>query len=191
MTTIAPRSSKIATAARKTLSDGATRAPSSAADAERERDVGCHRNPPAAQRDRIIPVNRGVDQRRDDHPAERGDQRQRRLAHGGELADEELALDLEADEEKEDRHPELVDPDRERLREHQPGIAEAQLATQREHLGVPAAERRVGDDDGDERGQRQATPPAASDPTNVFSFQSTRILVRFRKLDRRIDSRPP
>ena len=50
--------------------------------ADGEGDVGGGRNGPAAQRDRLAPVDAGIDQRRDEHAADRGDDRQRRRLRG-------------------------------------------------------------------------------------------------------------
>ena len=77
-------------------------------DAEREGDVGRHRDaPPVAPR--TAADDRGVDRRRDDHPADRGEHRQRRGPTILQLAGDELALDLEADDEEEQRHQAVVD----------------------------------------------------------------------------------
>ena len=62
-------------------------------------------------------VERDVDDRRHDHAADRRDDRQHRLARLGQLADDDLALDLEPDDEEEERHQPVVDPVLERLRE--------------------------------------------------------------------------
>ena len=60
-------------------------------------------------------LNADVDQRRDDHAAERGERRQRDCTPVAELADDELALDLHPDDEEEQRHQQVVDDVREVL----------------------------------------------------------------------------
>jgi hypothetical protein len=55
-------------------------------------------------------VEPGVDGRRHQHAAERPRDRQGGALPAGELADQQLALDLEADDEEEHRHQAVVDP---------------------------------------------------------------------------------
>ena len=56
-----------------------------------------------------------IDQRRHDHAADRGDDRQHGLARCESSPSQDLALDLETDEEEEHRHQAVVDPQHERL----------------------------------------------------------------------------
>ena len=77
--------------------------------AQRDRDVGCHRNAPAAAPS-SAGGERDVDERRHHHPTERGDHRQRGRTRFPELALDELALDLEAHHEEEDGHQAVVHP---------------------------------------------------------------------------------
>ena len=60
-----------------------------------------------------------VDQRRHHHAADGRDRRQRRLPTRRQLAAQQLALDLQADQEEEDRHQAVVDPQQQRLVERQ------------------------------------------------------------------------
>ena len=83
-----------------------------------ERDVGCHRHAPTA-RARAGRVGGEVDERRCSHASDSREDGQQCLASFGEFADEDLALDLEADDEEEQRHERFVDPVQERLREMQ------------------------------------------------------------------------
>ena len=62
-------------------------------------------------------VQREVEKRGHHHAAEGADDWQRRLARRSEFADEQLAFDLEADNEKENRHEPVVDPMQDRLRQ--------------------------------------------------------------------------
>jgi hypothetical protein len=78
--------------------------------AEREGDVGGGRDRPAPQRFRGLGIQRDVDQRRPDHAAHRAETGQRPVRPGGEPSVEELALDLQAHEQKEHRHQAVVDP---------------------------------------------------------------------------------
>ena len=102
-------SSTIASASRNSFASGRTRDPEQREHAERERDVGGHGHAPPV-RALAAGVPRGVDERRHDHPAERGDRRQRGVSAIAELALDELALDLESDDEEEQRHEPVVDP---------------------------------------------------------------------------------
>ncbi len=109
--------------------------------AEREGDVGRRGNRPAADAYRIIPVEPGIDGGRHDHAAERGDGRQRDLARVREFAHHGLALDLEAHQQEEDRHQQVVDPDAERLVERK--LAELDLEVRLQQRLVSVRERRV------------------------------------------------
>ena len=79
---------------------------------------------PQPRRARAAGVERGEDERRHDHPAERRDAGQRGPARLAELAVDHLALDLEADDEEEEGHQPVVDPrtDRERPQVRAPGL---------------------------------------------------------------------
>jgi len=101
--------------------------------AERERDVGGRRNGPPGGRDGVPPVDGKVERGRDGHAAGRRDARQRRLGHRGQLAAHHLALDLQADEQKENRHQAVVDPMEQRFRE-------ADVPEKERHLGPQQAE---------------------------------------------------
>ncbi len=115
--------------------------------AERESDVGCRRNGPAADADRIVPVQRGVDRRGHDHATECGDSRQCHLAALREFARDHLALDLEPDQQEEDRHQQVVDPDQQRLVELE--RADLQLDRRLQQGLVVLGERRVRGDHGE------------------------------------------
>ena len=54
--------------------------------------------------------DRHVEQRRDHHPADRGEDGQAAVRRSRKLTSHELTLDLEADDEEEDRHQPVVDP---------------------------------------------------------------------------------
>ncbi len=82
---------------------------------QREGNVGRHRYGPTIHRDGIAPVEPGVHRCRNHHAAESADTRQHDLGERRKLALEKLALDLEADEEEEDGHEAIVDPEQERL----------------------------------------------------------------------------
>src|SRR5262249_9189949 len=84
-----------------------------------ERDVGGGWYRPAAHGFRIAEIEGGVDERRRVHAAERGDAWQGRAIEARQLAGQHLALDLEADQEEEDRHQPVVDPQEQRLGELQ------------------------------------------------------------------------
>ena len=116
MTMIAPMSSAIASATRNTFRPGGTRSPSSAiTPMAKAMSVAIGMPQPCGAGSSR--VERQVDQRRNDHAADRREDRQHRLAANRQLADEELALDLEPDDEEEERHQQVVDPVHERLAE--------------------------------------------------------------------------
>ena len=58
----------------------------------------------------LPPADRGEDQRRQDHPAQRGQHGDRDAAALAQLAHVELAADLQPDDEEEQRHEAVVDP---------------------------------------------------------------------------------
>ena len=86
--------------------------------------------------------------------AQRGACRQQRLARRGQLAGQQLALDLQSDEEEEHRHPQVVDPQQQRLGQHEE-VADADLAAQLREARVGRAPGRVADDECDQRRHRQ------------------------------------
>ena len=105
-------------------------------DCDGEGDVRGHRDTPATRG-----VGAGVEDRVDGrghhHAAERGDDRQRCRTRVAELSEDELALDLERDDEEEDRHQAVVDD-----------VAEGQvewlpLPHPESHLGLPEVLVRV------------------------------------------------
>ncbi len=121
--------------------------------AHREGDVGGGGDRPAGQRFRSPGVEQEIDQGRRRHAADRGDRRQGRLARARQLALDQLALDLEPDQEKEDRHQAVVDPVPERLVE--PEIAELQAQVQLEEPQIVIGQGRVGEDEGERRRGQQ------------------------------------
>ena len=118
MMMIAPRSSMMASASRNTLRGRGAPA-EQRQHAQRERDVRRRGNGPAVQRRRIGDIDEHIDQRRQDHAAQRRNRRQGRLLARRQLADQQLALDLEADQEEENRHQPVVDPQQQRLVERE------------------------------------------------------------------------
>ena len=77
--------------------------------ADGERDVRRGRDRPA-RRLRCARGDRQEDERGEHHAAEGGEDGQRRGAPVAQLAADELAFDLQADDEEEDRHQAVVDP---------------------------------------------------------------------------------
>ena len=124
--------------------------------AERERGVRRHRDPPAVC-GRSPGVEREVDRDPDRHAAEAGYERQGEPASLAQLAEVELAARLEPDDEEEERHQPAVHP-----------VAEIER-----HTGVSEADREPGRPDGrvrpavdvhpherDDHGQQQDRRPA-------------------------------
>ena len=118
--------------------------------ADGEGDVGGRRNGPAFERDGVAGVDPDVDERRHRHAADGRHCRQRGLAEGRQLAPQQLALDLEADQEEEDRHQAVVDPQQQRLVDRQRADAHAHGRVE-EHLVEPRQRRVVEDERGDRR----------------------------------------
>ena len=75
-----------------------------------KRDVGGDRDPPAIECQRILPIERCIDGRRDRHASNCAKPRQHHLARGRQFALQEFAFDLESDEEEEHRHQPVVHP---------------------------------------------------------------------------------
>ena len=102
-------SSTMASASRNSLSDDGTRSPSRLS-TPTAIAMSVAIGMPQPSRPVTAGVDGEVDQRRDDHPADGGDRRHRRLPAVAQLAVDQLALDLQADDEEEDRHQPVVDP---------------------------------------------------------------------------------
>ena len=112
------------------------------------------------RRRRRAPRERGVDARRHDHAAERGDGGQRGGAPVAQLARDQLALDLQAGEQEEQRHEPVVD---ERHGRPCPAARRGQLNTKGAEQGLVAVvPRRVGPQQRHDRGGQHDQPPAAS-----------------------------
>jgi hypothetical protein len=123
-----------------------------------EGDVGGDRHGPpmrgrALKKRRMPHVDGEVDQRRTRHAAERGDHRQGEPARIGQFAADDLVLDLQADDEEEDRHQAFLHPvdDRQRLGKGAQLDGEG-LADEAE---IDMRPGRVGECDGGQRRDRQ------------------------------------
>jgi hypothetical protein len=128
---------------------GRDRASQEGADADREADIRGRRDRPAAQRLGAGAVQRHIDDGRNHEAPDRRDHRQRRLAPAGERALAGLPLDLQTDEQEEDRHQAVVDPMLQRLGEAD--RTDPDLAGQMQERGVIGLERRIGDHQGGKR----------------------------------------
>ena len=97
------------------------------------------------------------DRRREHDAADRGDRRQRRGASLAQLAGDELALDLEADDEEEQRHQPVVDPMPQVLGKRGAADPDGRLVVPEADVGVTGGA--VGPHDGDDRrgDERDAT----------------------------------
>ena len=179
MITIAPRSSMMARAVRKSLSELGTRRPSSASTpSENAISVADGIAQPEAAPG-IVPGGGEIDQRRHDHPAERGAGRQQRLPRLGELAVEQLALDLEPDQQKEDRHQPVVDPQQQRLLDRE--FADPHRGADAQQHIVGSGQGGVGEHQSERRGQHQhdgacrlvpEQPLQCAEPHRAFSNSS-------------------
>ncbi len=94
--------------------------PQESQDPQGEGDVRGHGDAPAVG-PRAAGVPQGVDRCRHQHPTHRRRQGEGRLPGLGELPHQDLALDLQAHDEEEDRHQPVVDPEEERLGDREVG----------------------------------------------------------------------
>ncbi len=143
----------MASASRKTFRDTGMRDPTSASTPTREGDVGRRRDGPAFKGHRIVGVDGDVNQGRDDHAAQCGDGGQSGLLEARQLAFDQLALDLQADEEEEHDHQAVVDPVKQALVEAD--IANAQRDVRMQQSVVGAGERRIGEQQRHDGGSEQ------------------------------------
>ena len=121
--------------------------------AQRERDVGRGRNRPAAQGGGVAVVEGGEHEAGDQHAAEGGEGRQGGVPGVGEMAGDELALELQADQEEEDRHQAVVDPQQRGLLQRDGAEVQMHRPVQQQRvLVLPAG---VGDDEGGQRADDQ------------------------------------
>ncbi len=107
-------------------------------DAHGERDVGRHRDAPALLGGGAG-VERQIDRSRNQHAAQRGDGRQGDGPRVPEFSDHELALDLETDDEEEQRHQPVVDPLDERQIDVEEVVAELDDEACLPQLGIGVA----------------------------------------------------
>jgi hypothetical protein len=159
MTMIAIRSSMMASASRKGCRD---RASQQGADAEREADIRGRGDRPAAQGFGTAPIQRHIDGGRHHEAPDRRDDRQCGLAQACKRALAGLALDLETDQQKKDRHQPVVDPMLERL--GQADRSDPHLAGLMQQGGVMRLEGRIGDHQGGERRRPERHTPVKIGP---------------------------
>ena len=119
-------SSTMASAVRNTLRATGTRSPSSAS-TPRAKAMSVAIGMPQPATPSRPRVEGQVDQRGNHRPAQGGGDGQRRAAHGGQLAHEHLALDLQPDDQEEDRHEPVVDPMRQVLGQREVADADSQF----------------------------------------------------------------
>jgi hypothetical protein len=112
-------------------------------DAQRKGDVGGGRDRPAAQRHRVAPVEGDVEGGRHGHAADGAGDRQRHLRGLRQRTLHDLALDLQANQQEEERHQAVVDPQQQRLVEidELPGEAKPDVEQALDRAG----ERRIGE----------------------------------------------
>ena len=164
ITMIAPMSSAMASASRNSLSHDGARVPSMATT-----PVTIAMSVAIGMPHPFDPLGAGVehreDQRGNDHPAERGDDRQRRLLRVAELALRDLALDLESGDEEEQHHRHVVDPGPQVERDLV--IADADHGLGVPEIGVAVGPRRVGPHHGNDRGGHEQHAGARLGPQEV------------------------
>ena len=161
MTTIPPTSSTTARVRMKMRAPSGTRGPASVTTpTAKAMSVATGMPQPAGAG--VAGVERGVDERRHDHAAEGGDRGERRGTPVAELAGDQLALDLEAGQQEEERHQPVVD---ERVDVHVELHHVAQLEHERgtEHGLVAVVPRRVGPQQRHDRGGQHDQPARGLD----------------------------
>ena len=121
--------------------------------AEGEGRVGRHRGAPAVRR-WLSGVDRQVDEHRHGEAAERGQHRDRHAAPVAQLAQVELALGLEPDDQEEQRHEALVDPVAQVERERVVADPDREVGRPERLVGLPPGQVRP-DQRGDRRGQER------------------------------------
>jgi len=106
---------------------------------------------------RVVTVDEPVDQCRYHHAAHGGGGRQDHLGGLGQVAVDHLALDLQADEQEEQRHQAVVDPQQQRFGNLQ--RADLDSDGHVEQAAVQVGQRRIVDDQGQDgcSDQQQAT----------------------------------
>ena len=152
MTTMAPMSSTIARVSRNTRTCDGSPGPIERERAQDERDVRRHDDAPAV-RALATGVDGDVQQRRDHHPAEGGERRDRGRAAVAQLPQRELPADLQRDDVEEEHHQPVVDPVLQVLGDVRRADADRGLRVPQVDVGV--LQRRVRPDEGDDRRQEQ------------------------------------
>ena len=102
---------------------------------EGEGDVRRRGNGPATQGGRIVTIDQRVDRGREDDAPEGREEGQDDLLFVGKFARHDLAFQLEPDEEEEDRHEAVVDPEQDGFGNRE--IADADLGFYGEELLIP------------------------------------------------------
>ncbi len=105
-------------------------------------DVGRSRDRPASARHFIRIVEKGVDQGRGQHAAHRSDSREGRLNPGRERPFQHLSLHFQANQQEEDRHKAIVDPEQQWLVDVE--SCDAHLHRRVEKRLIPASQRGIG-----------------------------------------------
>jgi hypothetical protein len=118
--------------------------------AEGERDVRRRRDGPAPQGAGVAAVEGDVDERGRRHAAQGGEGGQARPPQARQVALDDLALQLHADQEEEHGHQAVVDPQQQGLAD--PEVAQLHDKRQLEQAIVPGGERGIGDDHGQDGG---------------------------------------
>ena len=154
MTTMAARSSRMAMAVRRTLSEIGARLPTSARMPRAKAMSVAAGIAQTVQGERVVAVVDGdVDRGGEDEAADGAEARQQGLARRGQLPVDELALDLEADQQEKHGHQAVVDPQQQRFRE--PAVADANLERDIQQVAVDGRKGRVGQHDGNGGGGAQ------------------------------------
>jgi hypothetical protein len=101
----------------------------------------------------VAPIDGGIDRRRHRHAADRSRHRQCHLRRPRQFALDQLALDLETDQQEEDRHQPVVDPQQQRLAEADAPVVDGELAA--EQTLDRRVQRRIGENQGQDGGGQQ------------------------------------
>ena len=143
-------------------------------DGDGEGDIGGHRDAPSGRILRPV-VEQQVDDRRNDHPAERARHRQYRLAERRKVSRNDLSLYLQADGEKEHHHQAVIDETFEVETEPEVADRNAYRCLQQRMVKF-GCRRNIGKEHGDhhEKQQHDAARPLGTEKVAPFLIKNIR-----------------
>jgi hypothetical protein len=121
-------------------------------------------SPPILRR---LPIDREEDEGRDHHASDRGGERKPAALPTVEFAGQELALDLEPDQQKKERHQPVIDP-MQHIKAGHFGV---------EQRTVAAGERRIGDDEADRSTRHERQSAGGLDSVKRWNVERARRIM--------------